>query len=451
MVRVALVAVAEFVISVIVFVIMGLVSLIAVTIIFMVRVTFEAVIFVIALFVAAVIAAVVIVMVALFVAAVIATVVIFVFAFFVLRGVVAVVLRLIVVVLRIVVGIELVIDSTLFVVSSGDTVAEVVWFNLFPFVVSPSSVRTIASLAGTVLSAGGLELVSAVLFLTLVLIELIDICVTFADQSLLFDISGVAGIVGDVTTSVVVLVSEVIVVGTVVPCAKIVSPATIAVINIVVVSIGVITFLVAEGMTLIQTDGETSLTGDVLVTLIAHTALLLSVITVVVTVNGVVINVDFTGVVAPLVVDGLLGIKMIVGTPLIPGIVVPLVVALTLVTSLSVGVVVVSLFKSVVAITTVAVIFTVGVVFLVAVVLVINAVGSRGGPIVISWSLALTDWGSYFGGFPALNVRTGSILYLLAGLSNGDKSSSESDLKHDYFCFLFNLDDVTFLLNDFSN
>jgi len=72
-------------------------------------------------------------------------------------------------------------------------------------------------MAGTVLFTGGLVLVSAVLFLTLVLIELIDICVTFADQSLLFDISGIAGIVGDVTTSVVVLVSEVIVVGTVVP------------------------------------------------------------------------------------------------------------------------------------------------------------------------------------------------------------------------------------------
>ena len=161
----------------------------------------------IVLFVAAVIAAVVIVVIVLFVAAVIAAVVI----------VVTVVLRFMVVVLRVVVGIELVIDITLFVVSSGDTVAEVVWFNLFPFIVSPSSVRTIASMGGTVLSAGGLELVSAVLFLTLVLIELIDICVTFADQSLLFDISGIAGIVGDVTTSVVVLVSEVIVVGTVVP------------------------------------------------------------------------------------------------------------------------------------------------------------------------------------------------------------------------------------------
>ena len=195
-----------------------------------------------------------------------------------------------------------------------------------------------------------------------------------------------------------------------------------------------VAFLVAEGMTLIHTDGEASLAGDVLVTLIAHTALLLSVITVVVTVNGVVIDVDFTGVVAPLVVEGFLGVKMVVGTPLIPSIVVPLVVALTLVTSLSVGVVAVSLIPSVVAVTTVAIIFTVGVVFLVAVVLVINTVGSRGGPIVISWSLAFAHWGS-FGGFPALNVRTGSILYLLAGLSNGDKSSSESDLKHDDFCF----------------
>ena len=160
-------------------------------------------------------------------------------------------------------------------------------------------------------------------------------------------------------------------------------------------------------------------------TFIAYSALLLSVITVIVTVNGVVVIVDFSGVVAPLVVDGLLGIEVVVGAPLVPGVVSPLVVALTLVTSLSVRVVVVGLFESFVAVAAVAVIFAISVIFLMSVMLVINTVGGERFQVFL-WCL------------PFLNVRIGFVLIVAASSYDGDKSSSESgSLKQDYFCLFY--------------
>ena len=55
--------------------------------------------------------------------------------------------------------------------------------------------------------------------------------------------------------------------------------------------------------------------------------------------DGVQVHVDLARVVAPLVVDGLLGVPMVVGAPLVPRVVNPLVVALALVAGLSVAVV----------------------------------------------------------------------------------------------------------------
>jgi hypothetical protein len=147
----------------------------------------------------------------------------------------------------------------------------------------------------------------------------------------------------------VVLVAEVIVVSTVVVGTEVVGPATVAVIDIVVVAERVGALFVAEGVT-IETDGVTFLARDVLVALVAESTLLLTVVGVVVAGDGVVVHVDLAGVVAPLVINGLLGVVVVVGSPLVPRVVVPLVVALTLVTGLSVGVVVISSFHFIVSV-----------------------------------------------------------------------------------------------------
>ena len=184
---------------------------------------------------------------------------------------------------------------------------------------------------------------AAAVLLTLVaavgVLELLEVSVSTTNASNSLDISGVTSIVGDTTgVVVVVLVAEVIVVGSVVPGSEVVGPAAIAVVGLVLIAVRVAAWGIAEGVTT-KADGVTNIARGVLVTLVADASLLLTVVGVVVAGNGVKGDVDLAGVVAPLVVNGLLGIPVVVGAPLVPGVVGPLVVALTLVASLSVGVV----------------------------------------------------------------------------------------------------------------
>jgi len=76
---------------------------------------------------------------------------------------------------------------------------------------------------------------------------------------------------------------------------------------------------------------------------VAHASALSAVSAVVVAVNGVESDVDLSGVVAPLVVDVLLVIPMVVGAPLVPCVVNPLVVALALMALSSVVLVAIAL------------------------------------------------------------------------------------------------------------
>ena len=158
---------------------------------------------------------------------------------------------------------------------------------------------------------------------------------------------------------------------------------------------------VAEGVTT-EAGGVTNIAGGVLVTLVADASLLLTVIGVVVTGDGVKSDVDLAGVVAPLVIDGFLCVEMVVGAPLVPGIVGPLVVALALMATLSVGGV--SIDSIVTAVTTVG-----AVALLVTVGLVVNTVSL--GLLVV--------------------VAVGIGLVLLVPRLNGDESCSESNkLEH---------------------
>merc|ERR1719400_2182698 len=130
----------------------------------------------------------------------------------------------------------------------------------------------------------------------------------------------------------------VVVVGTVVPGSEVVGPAAISEIGTVGISVRVGSWGIAEGVTA-EADGVADVARGVLVTLVAEASLLLAEVVVVVAGNGVEGDVDLSGVVAPLVINGFLGIPMVVGSPLVPCVVNPLVVALALVADLSVGVV----------------------------------------------------------------------------------------------------------------
>ena len=205
-------------------------------------------------------------------------------------------------------------------------------------------------------------------------LKLLEVGVAVASASLVLNTGGVEGLVGDTSgVTVVVLGAEVIVVGSVVPGTEVVGPAAIAVIGVVLVAVGVGSLVVAEGVTT-EADLVTNIAGGVLVTLVADASLLLTVVVVVVTRDGVKGNVDLSRLVAPLVVDGLLGIPMVVGSPLVPGVVNPLVVALTLMARLSVRVVGIGTVLGAVA---VSVTVAMGSMALVAVVLVIGAVSLR--------------------------------------------------------------------------
>ena len=97
-------------------------------------------------------------------------------------------------------------------------------------------------------------------------------------------------------------------------------------------------WLVTEGVTG-ETDAVANITRGVLMTLVANTSSLLTVVLVVVSRDGVEGDVDLARVVSPLVINRFLGIPMVVSSPLVPGVVDPLVVALTLMAGLSVRVV----------------------------------------------------------------------------------------------------------------
>ena len=232
--------------------------------------------------------------------------------------------------------------------------------------------------AGSVSEIGeGGNSVSAVLVTVVTsvgVLELLEVGIGATSSSVSLLVDGVVSIVGDTTgVVVVVLLAEVVVVSTVVPGTEVVGPAAISVVTVVLITVRVSTWLVAEGVTT-EADGVANITRGVLVTLVANTSSLLTVVLVVVARDGVEGNVDLARLVAPLVVDGLLGVEVVVGAPLVPGVVDPLVVALALMAGLAVRVVGSSLVPGSVAAMAVAS-FAVATVALSAVVLVVNTVG----------------------------------------------------------------------------
>ena len=197
------------------------------------------------------------------------------------------------------------------------------------------------------------------------LVELLKVGVALTDASVLLDAASVSAVVGCVVTIFVVLVAEVVVIGSVVVGTEVVGPAAVAIILVVLVAVRVVTSLVAEGVAA-HAELVADLTRSVPVTLIAQTSLLLAIVVVVVAGDGVEGHVDLARVVAPLVVDGLLGIVMVVDTPLVPGVVRPLVVTLTLMTALTVRVMAIG---GIVTLSSI----------LVTVILVVDTVGFRAG------------------------------------------------------------------------
>jgi hypothetical protein len=169
-------------------------------------------------------------------------------------------------------------------------------------------------------------------------VELVEVTVATSDAAGHLDVSGVVSIVGHITLVIDELSAVVVVVGTVVPGSEVVGPAAIAEVGTVGIAVRVRAGGVAEGVSA-EADGVANVARGVLVTLVAEASLLLAEVVVVVAGDGVEGDVDLAGVVAPLVVNGFLGIPMIVGSPLVPCVVNPLVVALALVADLTVGVV----------------------------------------------------------------------------------------------------------------
>ena len=197
--------------------------------------------------------------------------------------------------------------------------------------VSNASLALMASANVEVLeSSNAASAVLVTLVATVGVLELLEVSVATTNASNSLDISGVESLVGDTTgVVVVVLVAEVVVVSTMVPGTKVVGPAAISVVGVVLVAVGVGSWGIAERVAG-ESDGVTNITRGVLVTLVADTSLLLTVVGVVVAGDGVQGDVELSGVVAPFVVNGLLGVPVVVGAPLVPGVVDPLVVALAL-------------------------------------------------------------------------------------------------------------------------
>jgi len=258
-----------------------------------------------------------------------------------------------------------IVDVATLPVSNGNTAAS--------GIDSTATSEEVEGVAGARAAVGDTNAVVGVLVLTVIIgIELLVVAIAATDASVLLNVGGVAGIVVLITAGLLELVAEVVVVSTVVEGTEVVSPATIAIVVAVVVAERVVALSVTERVAA-HADGVADLARDVLVALVAHAALLLTVVLVVVAGNGVKSNVDLTALVAPLVVDGLLGVVVVVGTPLVPGVVDPLVVALTLVARLAVRVVRGSLVPGSVAAMAVASL-SLATVALGAVVLVVNTV-----------------------------------------------------------------------------
>ena len=257
-----------------------------------------------------------------------------------------------------VVSLDLAVDAnTLSAVGLTDADTEVVAGSVSKILEGGNSVSAV--LVTVVTSVGVLELLE------------VGIGATSSSVSLLVD--GVVSIVGDTTgVVVVVLLAEVVVVSTVVPGTEVVGPAAISVVTVVLITVRVSTWLVAEGVTT-EADGVANITRGVLVTLVANTSSLLTVVLVVVARDGVEGDVDLTRVVAPLVVDGLLGIPMVVSSPLVPCVVNPLVVALTLMAGLSVRVMGVNVTGGADGLLSVTIATITG---LMAVVLVVSTIGT---------------------------------------------------------------------------
>ena len=169
-------------------------------------------------------------------------------------------------------------------------------------------------------------------------IELVEVTVATSNSAGNLDISGVVGIVGNITLVIDELSAVVVVVSSVVPGTEVVGPATISVISVVLVTIGVGAWSISEGVST-EALSVADVSGGVLVSLVAEASLLLSEVVVIVARDGVEGDVDLARVVAPLVINGFLGVPMVVGSPLVPSVVDPLVVALASVTNLTVRVV----------------------------------------------------------------------------------------------------------------
>lgn len=224
---------------------------------------------------------------------------------------------------------------------------------------------------------------SAVLGTVVRVLNLVVVSVAATNASNSLHVSGVSSSVGNLAARVFMLVAEVIVVSTVVPGSKIVGPAAISVVLFVDVAVGVIAWGVTEGVST-EADDVANISRGVLVALVANASLLLAVVLIVVTVDRVESDVDLSRVVAPFVVDRFLGVPMVVGSPLIPGVVNPLVVALTLVASGSLGVVGIDSAAT----------FAVTVATLVTVVLVIGTIALNVRVVVLVPGLYCDDGGS---------------------------------------------------------
>lgn len=104
--------------------------------------------------------------------------------------------------------------------------------------VDSSVIFEVASASAKILESGN---TTSAILVTLVaavsVLKLLEISVARTDTSDSLDISGVASIVGDATSVVVVvLVAEVVVIGAMVPCTEIVCPAAIAVVGVVLIA-----------------------------------------------------------------------------------------------------------------------------------------------------------------------------------------------------------------------
>ena len=133
-------------------------------------------------------------------------------------------------------------------------------------------------------------------------LKLVVVSVAASNTSNSLHVGGVSSSVGNATAVVVVLIAEIIVVSTVVPGTEIVSPAAISMVLFVLISVGVVAWGVAEGVSS-ESNNVANISRGVLMALVADTSSLLTVVLIVVTVNRVEGDVNFAGVVAPLVID----------------------------------------------------------------------------------------------------------------------------------------------------